>query len=60
MLTKAPTSAEWLGLYNLGMEAFIFVLLLITFGILFLEWSELANSVKSIFKLLKSKKWNIK
>lgn len=50
MLTKIPTQTEWLGLYNLGMEAFIFVLLLITFGILFLEWSELANSVKSIFK----------
>ncbi|WP_338761987.1 hypothetical protein WAF17_16690 [Bernardetia sp. ABR2-2B] len=57
MLTKIPTQTDWLGLYEAGMAAFIFGMLLLTFGILFLEWSELAKSVKSIFKLfIKPKK----
>ena len=52
MLTQTPTSAEWLGLYEVGMAAFIFGMLIIVFAILFLEWSELGESVKSITKFI--------
>ncbi|WP_375560212.1 hypothetical protein ACE193_21270 [Bernardetia sp. OM2101] len=56
MLTKAVSNGTITT--DIWMAAFIFGMLIIFFGILFLEWSELAELVKSIIKFIKPKKWN--
>ena len=62
MLTKIPTSAEWLALKTIGETALIIVFGLIVLMVLLLEWEDIKEEIQSIiffFKPRKSKqKWN--
>jgi len=60
MLTKVPTSTEWIALSDLGMAFFLFGMFIIFFGILFLEWWEIKPKIKSFFQYFIPKKSNSK